>query len=408
MEYLRREKYLSKIRPFYHDTELIKVLTGVRRSGKTTIMKQIAEELISDGCDNIAFIDLDSEEYFNIETADDLYGAIKSHIKENGGIDYLFLDEVQNVNGFEKVVNAFRNDGTSVFITGSNSYLLSGELVTKLTGRYLEFDIFPFSFKEIVEFKRLNKLEVNLEREFLDYVRNGGFPRRFEYDTPEGREFYTKTIVKEVMTKDILRRNRNHGKQGFEKVLEYVMSTPGATISSTSISGILKNEGLSIKPDTVNRYLKQIFDSKLASKCERIDLVGKNALRTLYKSYVADPALHTYYSSPRTEVRMGVMVENIVYNELISCGYQVSIGKLGAKEIDFIVSNGHKIAYVQVTYLMPTPETELREIAPLISIKDVNPKYIISMNPVPIDVRGVVHLNLIHDFLLGDGFKLDS
>ena len=194
MKELHREKYLSRIRPFYDDSEVIKVITGVRRCGKSTVMKQIVQELLDSGVEqsNIAFLDLDSKRYRKVSTADELEAEIDALIPSEGPGRYIFVDEVQNVKDFESVVNAYRNDGASVFITGSNSYLLSGELVTKLTGRYMEFDVFPFSLSEVRDYKLLNGIEFDPNRDFQDYLVNGGFPRRFSYPDNDQQADYVR------------------------------------------------------------------------------------------------------------------------------------------------------------------------------------------------------------------------
>ncbi len=402
---LPREKYLSRIRPFYHDRGMIKVITGVRRSGKSTIMTQIADELGSDPEAAVVYIDLDSMEFMDVDSPRALREAIDRRLP-SGGRRYLLIDEVQNVEGFEKLLNAYRGDGVSVFVTGSNSYLLSGELVTKLTGRYLEFDVYPFSLSEVRDFKLLNGLDFDASREFRDYLVKGGFPGRFAYGDDGEQERYVSSLVGEIVAKDILRRNRVRNRATFERVLRYLTSTPSATISSTSISDYLRGQRIHVKPDTVNRYLELMFDSRLVCRCLRYDLRGRRSLATLYKSYLVDPALHSYYPSRRDVIRMGALVENIVHTELVSRGYDVSVGKLDGREVDFVVSKGDRKAYVQVAYAMESPETVEREVAPLLRIRDLHPKYIISTDPVAGDLLGVRHLNLVTDFLLGDGFAL--
>ena len=408
MKELHREKYLSRIRPFYDDTEIIKVITGVRRCGKSTVMKQIVQELLDSGVEqsNIAFLDLDSKRYRKVSTADELEAEIDALIPSEGPGRYIFVDEVQNVKDFESVVNAYRNDGASVFITGSNSYLLSGEMVTKLTGRYMEFDVFPFSLSEVRDYKLLNGIEFDPNREFQDYLVNGGFPRRFSYPDNDQQADYVRAVVREVVDKDIRKRKKVRNIQTFERILEYLLFTPSTTVSSTSIADYMRGEHVKILPSTVNRYLDMIFASRLISKCSRVDIVGKKALKTLYKSYVADPALHSYATGPRTGLRIGMMLENVVYNELVSRGYEVAVGKFGSKEVDFVVTKGLKKAFVQVTYVMESPETEDREEATLLAMRDASPKYIITMDPVTIGRNGIIRLNLVNDFLLGDGFRL--
>ena len=405
---LIREKYLSRIRPFYHDSGMIKVLTGVRRCGKSTIMNQIIGELKQSGIDerDIAHIDLDTKKYLAVKTVEKLEAIIDSLLDGIPGKKYLFIDEIQNVKDFEPLINAYRNDGVSVFITGSNSYLLSGELMTKLTGRYVEFKIGTFSFKEIRDYFEINNIKFDKDREFQNYLEYGGYPKRLEYPDANAQEEYVRSVIDETIEKDIFKSKKVRDKQLLRNILNYIVSTPSAVISTTSISDYLRSERINTLPSTVGRHLDLIYSSKIASKCERFDIVGKKSLKTLYKSYVADTSIHALYPKHRTDIRMGMVLENIVHNELVSRGYTVSVGKLRNKEIDFVVSQGRKLAYVQVTYMMSDEETWKREFDPLISIRDGFPKYIISLDPVQIDREGIHMLHLVNDFLLGDGFKL--
>lgn len=310
------------------------------------------------------------------------------------------------MSGFEEVVNAYRNDGVSVFITGLNSYLLSGELVTKLTGRYLELDVFPFSLSEVRDFMEINGRGFEPDAGFRDYMVRGGFPRRLLFDGEEEQEKYISDLIDEMISKDVLSRCRVRSREAFERVLRYVMATPSMTVSSLSVSDHLRGQGMAVKPDTVNRYLRYIFDSRLASRCDRYDIVGRKVLTALYNVYPVDPALHTHYPGRRSRMRVGMVLESIVYNELASRGYGVSVGKLRESEVDFVVTSGDRVAYGQVTYVMETEETEEREFGPLLRIADAFPKYVISMDPITMDREGVRHLNLVRDFLLGDGFVL--
>ncbi|MGI5846235.1 MAG: ATP-binding protein, partial [Alphaproteobacteria bacterium] len=395
------EKYLARIRPFYHDASLIKVLTGVRRCGKSTIMRQIISELSGN---DIVYLDLDSKENIRIVTSDVLEKKIDGSFSNSGEHRFLFIDEIQNVKDFEPLINAYRNDGVSVFITGSNSYLLSGQLVTKLTGRFLEFPIFPFSFSEVRDFKELNGLPFSSSEEFRSYIVRGGFPQRFMCSGENEQMTYIRQLVDESIEKDILKLRKVRNRPLLKKVLGYVASSPGAEISSVSISKYLRTEKINTLPNTINRYMDLIFASKLALRCDRFDVIEKKVLKTFYKSYVADPAVYSFYPDYRHDLRIGAILENIVYLELVSRGYNITVGKLRDKEIDFVVTEGENLAYVQVTYVMDNPETEVREERPLLAIKDGYPKYIISMDPVNISRNGIKRLNMIDDFLLGDKF----
>jgi hypothetical protein len=408
MKELKRERYLSRIRPFYDDRDVIKVLTGVRRCGKSTMMRQIIEEIGASVADEraIVYVDLDSKKNLKVRTRDSLERLIDSGFEGYDGDRYLFVDEIQNVKGFEPLINAYRNDGVSVFITGSNSYLLSGELVTKLTGRYVEFRIFTFSLSEVRALYLQNGMDFNPADAFQDYLVNGGYPKSFSYPDSESRSLYIRSVIDETIKKDVLKSRKVRNKALLSKILDYILSTPGAEISSTSIADYLRSEKIRTTPNTVNRYLDMIYASKLADRCMRFDIYGKKAMKTHYKSYVADISLHTSYPNRGHDLRMGQIIENIVFNELNARGYDVQVGKLKTSEIDFVVSDGRGLAYVQVTYLMPTSDTEDREERPLLRIDDNYPKYIISMDPIALDRKGIKRLRLVEDFLLGDGFRL--
>ena len=403
---LVRERYLSQIRPFYHDAGVIKVLTGMRRCGKSFIMRQVLSELKSEGTPetNLLFLDLDDPVNRFITTADALDEQIRKMINGLSQPVYMFIDEVQNVNGFEQVINGYRNSGVSVFITGSNSHLLSTELTTKLTGRYVEFKVFPFSFKEVEDYRRLNGIPVNERSDFDEYLVYGGLPKRFDYPDKSVQEKYIDSVLNESISKDILLKNDLRDRHLLENVIRFISSVPGGEISSPSVTGYLKTESTDTKASTVNRYLDMVFSSSLASKCNRYDVIGKKALKTLYKSYLADLAIHTFYSGRRDDLDYGMLVENVVYNELVSRGFKVYVGKKGPYEIDFVVFNGLRKAYVQVAFSIINREVKEREEKPLLSMRDNYPKYIITMDQITIDHDGLTVLNLTDDFLLGDRF----
>ena len=371
-------------------------------------MEQIRDELLSEGIpkSNVVHMNLDKKIYRKIRTTDQLEETIDSMMPKTDEKKYLFIDEIQNVDDFEELINAYREDGVSVFITGSNSYLLSGEMVTKLTGRYVEFKILTFSLSEIRDYMIINDIDFDPVRGFDDFLHYGGYPKRFDYPDTDSALLYVRSVIEESVSKDILLKRKVRDRTTLEKVMKYLFSVPGATISSTSIADYLHGEHMKTQYQTVLRYLELIFSSKLATECERYDIVGKKMMKTLYKSYVADPAIHSLYPNTRQDVRLGAMIENIVYNELISRGYDVSVGKLRGAEVDFVVKRNTDLAYIQVTYLMPDEKTIRREKDPLLNIRDGFPKYIITMDPVAVDSDGIHVLNLVNDFLLGDGFKL--
>ena len=280
-KYYKRENYLKRIRGFYNDTSIIKVISGVRRSGKSCLMATIAQELIETGVDeeNIIFIDLDKRGYKSIKTQEQLETVIDEKATANG-LKYLFIDEIQNVNGFEEVLNAYRlEDEFSIFITGSNAYLLSGELVTKLTGRYIEFEMLTLTFEEYIDMKKCMGKEVgNLTTELDHYIHEGGFPQALYYDNEEDKRKYIDSVIKEIFDKDIKKRVKIRNVSGFQKVQQYIINNFGATSSITNLLEELHKAGISIKRNTLIRYIEILKDSKIIYECKRFDLKSKNLL----------------------------------------------------------------------------------------------------------------------------------
>ncbi|MBQ9020909.1 MAG: ATP-binding protein [Eggerthellaceae bacterium] len=404
MKLFRRKAYLSRIRAFYNDPEIIKVITGVRRCGKSSLMHTIAEELQESGIAeaNIIFIDLDRHGYKSIKTADALEAAINefAHI---AGLKYLFIDEIQNVKDFEEVVNAYRADGDwSIFMTGSNSYLLSGELVTKLTGRYIEFEMQTLTFKEYCDMKAFlgKPVNPNTVAEFDGYILEGGFPKALYYDELSDKRTYTRSVVAEIFEKDIKRRVKIRNTSVFNQVQAYVINNFGATTSLTNMLDDLKKQGVSIKRETLNRYLQILEDAKIIRKCTRFDMKSRKSLRGEQKYYLSDLS---FYFSANTDNRInyGPVLENIIYSYARNCNLDVSVGRIGNLECDFICRNTSlDYSYLQVALtIMGSKETEDREYRPLEMIKDNYPKYVVTRND-PIQHRsGIMHVNAI-DFML--------
>lgn len=289
---LKREKYLYKIRPFY-DSDIIKVLTGIRRCGKSCIMMMIKEELLEKGIQekDILYLDLDNKKNKKIKTSDQLETKIDEMIADND-FKYLFIDEIQNVNNFEELINAYNTDGNiSIFITGSNSYLLSGQIATKLTGRYIEFEIFTLDFNEYQDLKRLNNLNINsnIFSEFEEYIINGGFPKALEFQSIDARRLYTKSIINEIFEKDIKKHKRIKHKSIFEKIQNYVINNFGATFSIRNISDYFyNNENISIKDETIRKYIEILENAKIIYRCNRFDCKSKKTLKLEQKYYLSD------------------------------------------------------------------------------------------------------------------------
>ncbi len=403
MQLFKRENYLSKIRGFYHATDIIKVLSGVRRCGKSTLMQIIADELVEQGISkqNICFINLDKREYRNIKTSDQLDSLIAS-LNTTKGIKYLFIDEIQNVKGFEEVINSFREENEySIFITGSNSYLLSGELVTKLTGRYIEFEIFTLTFEEYVNMKKYYNMNVNsnLIIELNNYINESGFPRTLFFDSIEDKRTYVLETVKEIFEKDIYKRVKIKNRDTFDLVKNYIINNYGATTSIKNIVKGLLQGGNAIKDITVSKYIKTLVDAKILYECDRFDMKSKKYLKGEKKYYLSDISF-SFLSNPDSRINYGPVLENIVFVYSKSKDYSVSIGRIGKLECDFILKNKQlDYSYVQVSYTIAnSKETEEREYKSLESIKDNYPKYLITTDYLLQKRNGIKHVNLM-DFI---------
>ncbi len=396
----KREKYLKKIRPFYHDDDIIKVITGVRRCGKSSLMETIADEIKQSGVaeDNIIYLDLDRRENRKIKTPDQLEALIESKIK-NDKLSYLFIDEVQNVTGFEEVINGFCSDGGfSVFITGSNSYLLSGELVTKLTGRYLEFELFTLSFEEYEQIKQFygKPINPNGNVELNNYILEGGFPRTVQIDDLAAKRAYVAGVVNEIFEKDIKRRVKIKDKAAFEAVRSFVINNFGATASIKSLTEALEKNGVRITRATVNKYITALVDAKILYECNRFDMKSKKALAGEKKYYLADLSFY-FAGNTDNRINFGPVLENIVYIYSRSLDYSVSVGRIGKLECDFILRNTENdYSYVQVAYtILQSEDTENREYKPLEGIGDNYAKYVATADYTLQKRNGIKHINLM-------------
>ena len=410
MELYVREKYLRKMRGFYHDTEVIKVITGVRRCGKSCLMKTVMDELRRKGIseEHLISFDLDSLKYRKVKTADRLEELILSQSPAEGG-KYLFIDEIQNVAGFEEVVNAFREDGNySIFITGSNSYLLSGELVTKLTGRYIEFEMFPLTFDEYLDMKAFygKPVNANLIAELNSYLQEGGFPKTMQYDDFADKRTYVKSVIDEIFEKDIRRRLKIRNVEAFNNVRSFIINNFGATMSIQSLQAALEKNAIAVKRSTLTRYIEALVQSKILYRCDRFDMKSKKSLGGEKKYYLADTS---FYFSTNTDNRInyGPALENMVYLYARSFDYSVSVGRIGRLECDFILrDNSLNYAYVQVAYTIgESKATEDREYAPLEMIKDNYPKFVLTTDYLLQKRSGIRHLNLLEFMRTQKGFS---
>ena len=400
MELYKREKYLSKIRGFYHETDLIKVITGIRRCGKSSLMQTIAEELIDSGIneENIVFINLDKYGYKNIRKQEDLEKLLfeRNYPK---GIKYIFIDEIQNVDGFELVLNELREEGDfSIFITGSNSYLLSGELVTKLTGRYIEFELFTLTFDEYEEMKKFygKSIDNDSVKELDNYIYEGGFPRTINLDNIQDKRKYTDEVIKEIFEKDIKRRIKIKNVESFDIVMNYIINNFGSPTNINNICIDLTSKGISITRNTITKYINALIDAKILHECKRFDIKSRKSIGAENKYYLADLSL---YFSRNTDNRInyGPVLENIIYIYSRSLGYAVSVGKIGNLECDFIVrDNDMNYAYIQVALtIMNSKNTEDREYRPLEMIRDNYPKYLLTRRDLQQKRNGIKHEDLI-------------
>lgn len=404
MKLYRREKYISRIRPFYHDTDLIKVITGIRRCGKSSLMQTISEELLESGVkeENICFYNLDKYGYRNIKTAGAFEDLLFGEIRGNG-TKYVFIDEIQNVKDFEPVLEALRlEEEYSIFITGSNSYLLSGELTTKLTGRYLEFELQTLGFDEYEDMKRFygKKADTDMLREFDAYLIGGGFPRALFYEELAEKQFYVKSVLEDIFNKDIKRRVKIKNVEAFNIVRNYVINNFGATLSISNICEDLKKTGIAITRPTITKYIQALEDAKIISECMRFDMKSRRSLKNEKKYYLADLGIY-FSTNTDNRINYGSVLENVVYQYARSLGYMVSVGRIGKLECDFVLRSAQNdYAYVQVALtIMDSKKTEDREYRPLESIADGYPKYLVTRRDLPQKRNGIKHVDII-DFIL--------
>ena len=398
MKLYKRENYLRKIRGFYQDTGLIKVISGVRRCGKSCLMETIAEELREIGVqqENIIYLNLDKRGYRGIKTADQLDKLIEEK-SVSSGTKYLFIDEIQNVDGFEEVINGWREEEEfSIFITCSNSYLLRGDLATKLTGRYLEFELYTLTFEEYIGMKEFMGYPVNPDAtvEFDRYLAEGGFPKALQYEG-EDKQTYIQGVIREIFEKDIRKRVTIRKVSVFETVQRYIINNFGATMSLTNILEDLHKNGCPIKRETLNRYIKILEEAKIIYPCRRFDLKSRRSISGEEKYYLADIGFY-YAMNTDGRINYGPAMENAVYLYALSKGYRASVGRIGKLECDFILNKDNMdYAYIQVCMtIMGSRETEDREYRPFEKIRDNYPKYLVTRSDLIQRRDGVKHVNI--------------
>ena len=402
---IKRELYLEKIRPYY-DIDIIKVLTGMRRSGKSIILKQIMDEIISTSKvskDHIIYINFEDFAYEEIKTAKLFYELVKSKMIDDEKY-YMFFDEIQHVSEFEKVIASFKATcNCSIFITGSNSKLLSGELATLLVGRTVEFKILPFSYKESCDYLELNGVNVNHDEFFYNYLEFGGLPQRFDFKSPDATLKYLKEHYQGICEKDIFKKNSSIEKYKFNAICSYVLANAGKEFSAENVMNFYNSNNQSAKKEiekkTIYNYLEKMEKAFLISRVQRFNIAGKEILKTKEKQYAMDMGLRIIQTNT-VHFEDTFFLENIIYNELIVRDYEVFVGKTYKGEVDFVAIKGNKKCFIQVAYLLASQATIDREFDAFSPISDASPKYVLSLDKMDMSRNGIAHINII-DFLLG-------
>ena len=399
---IKRKLYLDQIGRLI-DKEPIKIITGVRRSGKTYLLKSISSELKDKGVadENILLISFDSMKYNKIENFKQLDECIVNLTQNINGKIYFLFDEIQNVKNWEKSINSYRVDfDCDIYITGSNSELLSGELATLISGRYFQINIYPFSFSEFIQYKKeIENIDVsNLNELFGEYVKFGGMPPIQQIDKQD-KYSYLDDIYGTLQLKDIITRHNIRNSDMLSRILDYVIMNLGKNFSATNIAKYMKHDGRKISKDTILDYLLYSKNACFIHQVQREDIKGKKVLLHNEKYYLVD---HGFYQAKYGGIEnIGSILENIVYIELLRRGYDIKIGFFNEKEIDFVCTKGNEKIYVQVTYKLSGDETIEREFSGLLKINDNFDKYVLSMDTLDFSTNGLKHRNII-DFLISD------
>ncbi|MCD7832844.1 MAG: ATP-binding protein [Lachnospiraceae bacterium] len=420
---IKREYYLSRIRNFYH-LDLIKVITGIRRCGKSVLLAQIMEELREQGIseEQILYLNFEDYDYSFIRSGKDLHEYVKGKIVTEKKY-YLFFDEIQTVPEFERVVNSIRMKfDTSIFITGSNGKLLSGELATYLSGRTVSFRMYPFSFSEVCEIRALDRKSVT-DEVLLDYMNWGGMPQRFQMENEEQIKTFLRDLFDTIVLRDIVQRSGIKDIDLFNRLVEYLVCNPSQTFSVQAVTDFFLSENRKVSRETIYNYLEYITSSMIMERASRYDIRGKRILTKMDKFYLTDMGLgriRNSGASPKREafskcgaicrrgnrggvstfkLEMGAMLENVIYNELLVRGYDVYVGKTRKGEIDFVAVQGQQKEYYQVAYYLYDQKVIDREFQAFREIPDNYPKYVISFDKMDFSRDGIIHKNAIR-FLL--------
>ena len=400
---LKRDEYIKKIVPFI-DKDVIKVLTGIRRSGKSVMLKLLMEELKNIGINEKQFIYINFEnlKYRNLKNYERLYDFILNKVDDKYKSYYVFLDEIQEVEEWERCVNSLRVDedfNFDIYITGSNAKLLSGELSTYLAGRYIEFVVYPFSFKEFFEIIQEKNQEIKVKEAFQKYVKFGGMPflHNLDYNFEASMQ-YLQDLYASIILKDITQRNNIRDTDLLERIINYIVMNIGNTFSATSISKFFKSENRKVATETILNYIKACEEAFLVYRVARNDLLGKKILNVNEKYYIADHGIREAIME-NNQKNINQVLENIVYFEMLRRGYNVKIGKVDNLEVNFVCKKNDETIYIQVSYLLASEDTKEREFSVLENIKDNYPKYVLSMDEFDMSRNGIKHINLI-EFLI--------
>ena len=388
---IKRELYLERIRPFI-GKDVVKVITGLRRSGKSVFLEMLMDEI--DNPTHSLYINFESKKNEKYANADALYSYVMEKTGGGKGEWHLFFDEIQEVEDWEKVINSFRVDfDADIYITGSNSRLLSGELATLISGRYVRFVIYPLSYREF--------LLLNKGKTFAYYLKFGGMPFISNViDDENAVSLYLDDVYNSVILKDVVKRYKIRDVDLLDRICSYLLANIGQTFSATSIAKHFKNERRRVSADTVLNYIKACEEAHLFYKLKRQDIKGKKILEVAEKYFVADHGLReAVYGYDNKDI--GMVLENIICLEMLRRGYDVTVGRVGNEEIDFVGVRNNEPIYVQVAYLMPDPKTQEREFGNLLKIGDNYPKYVVTMDEIDMSQKGIRHVN-ISDFLLND------
>lgn len=397
---LIREDYLKLIRPYY-DVDLIKVITGIRRSGKSVLMDTIKDEILANGVkgSHIISINLEDLDYSFITNIKDLHNEIQSRILDEEK-HYIFLDEIQHIENFEKLLASLKAKfNCSIFVTGSDSTMLSGELATLLTGRTVEFEIFPFSFKESVDFLALNNIDCNPDDFIKDYIKWGGFPLRFSFREESSTKRFLDNLYSNIINRDIIKKSSKMDRKSFKDISLYIMSNAGKEFSAQNIANYYSTKckkNVSIR--TIYNYLEKLHKAYILHSCKKYNIVGKSALDSSDKFYATDTGLRTLNTNT-INYEDTFFLENIIYNELLIQGFTVYTGKTFKGEIDFVAIKNNKKCFIQVAYLLTSAETIKREFGAYDKITDASPKYVLSLDRIDLSHDGIEHMNIV-DFLL--------